>query len=65
MNFVDVIGVILTAIAIGISIWQAREAKGSVKLAKTYRDEVVQDRSKMALIELLPTTKRVREEYRK
>lgn len=65
MYYLNILGVILTAIGTCVTIWQACKAKKAANLAKTYRDEVARDRCKMALIELLPNTKRVREECRK
>jgi len=65
IDYLNILGVALTAVGTSITIWQAHKAKMSASFAKTYRDEVAKDRGKMALIELLPNTKRVREECRK
>lgn len=65
MEFWDYFSVVVTTLGAAVSMIQAINAKKSAKIAKSYRDEIALDRSKMTLLQLLPDAKRAREECRK
>lgn len=58
MDVVSIVSALLSAIGAAIAIWQAYRAK-------TYRDEILQDRRKMALVETIGTARKARDECRK
>lgn len=58
MDVGNLIGLILTAIGTLITIWQATKAK-------SYRDEIVEDRKKLSLIDLKSSLIQIRSECRK
>lgn len=62
---ISFIGLIVTIIGAGVSIWQAILARKYTKKAKTYRDEVLMDRHKRTLFDLLSYSKLASEECKK
>lgn len=58
MDVVSIVGAILSAIGAAIAVWQAYRAR-------TFRDEILQDRRKMALVEAIGIARKAREECRK
>lgn len=58
MDGVSILGAILSAVGAAIAIWQAYRAR-------RYRDEILQDRRKMALVEAIGIARKARDECRK
>jgi hypothetical protein len=58
MDWISIIGAILSAVGAAITIWQA------LKVRK-YRDEILQDRTKMLLVDIIGLAKKTRDECRK
>jgi len=58
LDLVSIVSAVLSAIGAAIAIWQAYKAK-------TYRDEILRDRRKMALVETIGTARKARDECRK
>lgn len=58
MDGVSILGAVLSAVGAALAIWQAARAK-------KYRDEVLQDRRRFALVEAIGLARNAREESRK
>lgn len=65
MDILNISGLVITTIGTVVTIWQAIKAKKYSVTAKNYRDEILSDRIRFALIDLLSIGKQTREECKK